>query len=186
MESWGLLGDHTTTKREPLSVAARPEGGTAFEATDRLNRTFHLRDAGDGRSGCLQPPQNLIKASCRREEAHSCSPAPPHPPPGAAQGFLKTTGRLRRACGKTQHRCAVQPNLQGCGPGKVNPSAVLKRRGREAKHTEYAKTTHLMSAHLSETNSCQLPRRISKRTNRLNTPPQSSVHRGNCGKPGLL
>lgn len=176
-----------TTKREPLSVPARPEGGTAFEATDRLNRTFHLRDAGDGRSGCLQPPQNLIKASCRREEAHSCSPTPPHHPHGAAQGFLKTTGPPSQGpVGKPSTDALCSQTSERCGLGKVNPSAVLKRRGREAKHTEYAKTTHLMSAHLSETNSCQLPRRISKRTNRLNTPPQSSVHRGNCGKPGLL
>ena len=101
-----------TTKREPLSVLARPEGGTAFEATDRLNRTFHLRDAGDGRSGCLQPPQNLIKASCRREEAHSCSPAAPPPPARGRPGLSEDNwAAFAGACGKTQHRCAVQPNL---------------------------------------------------------------------------
>lgn len=134
MESWGLLGDHTTTKREPLSVAARPEGGTAFEATDRLNRTFHLRDAGDGRSGCLQPPQNLIKASCRREEAHSCSPAPPHPPPGAAQGFLKTTGRLRRGLWENpaQMRCAAKPPRLWAGESKPLSGPEKKRKGSKA------------------------------------------------------
>lgn len=137
MGSWGLPGDHTTTKQEPLSVLARPEGGTAFEATDRLNRTFHLRDAGDGRSGCLQPPQNLIKASCRREEAHSCSPAtpPPHPPHGAAQGFLKTTGPPSQGpVGKPSTDVLCSQTSEHCGPGESKPLSgpEKKRKGSKA------------------------------------------------------
>jgi hypothetical protein len=122
----GLLGDHTATKWEPLSNSSQPQGGSAFEGTDRLNRTFHLRDAGDGRSGCMQPPQKLIKACCRKEGAHSCSWLPPRGCPGLSDG---NPAAFAGACGKTQHRCTVQPSpWSTAGRGKINPSVVLKRR----------------------------------------------------------
>lgn len=131
----GAAGRSQTTKREPLSVPAGPEGGTAFEATNRLNRTFHLRDAGDGRSGCLQPPQNLIKASCRREEAHSCSPTAPHPRHGASQGFLKTTGPPSQGpVGKPRTDALCSQTSEHCGPGESKPLSgpEKKRKGSKA------------------------------------------------------
>lgn len=59
----------------------------------------------------MQPPQKLIKASCRREVAHSCIPTPPGGRPGLSEG---NQAAFAGACGKTQHRCTMQPNPQHC------------------------------------------------------------------------
>lgn len=55
----------------------------------------------------MQPPQKVIKACCRREVAHSCSPTLPGGCSGLSEG---NWAAFAGACGKTQHRCTVQPN----------------------------------------------------------------------------
>lgn len=83
---------HSSKMRTIIAlVPTRKKGGRAFETTDVLIRTFHLRDDEEGRSGCLQSPQKLIKACCNREGAHSCIPTPLMGPP---RDFQKARGLL--------------------------------------------------------------------------------------------
>lgn len=79
-------------------------------------------------------------------------------------------------------RCAASPP-SAAGRGEITPSVVLKRRGRESKHTENARTTHPMSAYLSGNNNSWLPRRTSERTNRLTGRLQAPCSRGSVGRP---
>lgn len=152
----GAAGRSQDSKLRTIISLVQPEGGRAFEDTDRLNRTFHLRGTGDGRSGCTQPPGELIKACCGQgaggcTQLQPCSPPPPPPPPPrAAQGFLEASRLpLWGPVGKpsTGARCGQPPSA--AGPGELTPPVVLKRTGRESKPRANARTTHLMSAYLS-------------------------------------
>lgn len=95
----GAAGRSQDSKLRTIISLVQPEGGRAFEDTDRLNRTFHLRGTGDGRSGCTQPPGELIKACCGQgaggcTQLQPCSPPPPPPPRlhGPPRAFWRQAG----------------------------------------------------------------------------------------------
>lgn len=93
-------------------------------------------------------PHRPDQSCCRGEVAHSCSPAPPRGRPRLSEG---TRAAFGGACGKPIADALCSQTQALLGEGEMNPLVVLKSRGEESKHTENAKTTHLMSAYLSET-----------------------------------
>lgn len=132
----GAAGRSQDSKLRTIISLVQPEGGRAFEDTDRLNRTFHLRGTGDGRSGCTQPPGELIKACCGQgaggcTQLQPCSPPPPPPPASTGRPGLSggKQAALVGACGKTQHGGTVRPAPQCCWAGGTNsPSGPEKNR----------------------------------------------------------
>lgn len=107
--------------------------GRAFEATDRLNRTFHLGDVRDGRSGRTpkrkkNPDQSLLQ----KGGGHTAATSSPH---GAAQGLLKATGLLVWGpVGKPNTDTVYSQAWEHCWERENKPLSGSEKKSWESKH----------------------------------------------------